>query len=55
MNGIFGEIWMSPQLPIRYLDADMITRGQRAKKDSTPKKDHRSSGVGASPLDEEGI
>ena len=32
-----GETWMSSQLSIRNPDEDMITRGQRAKKDCTPK------------------
>ena len=32
-----GETWMSPQVSIHNSDADMITRGQRAIKDCTPK------------------
>ena len=39
-----AETWMSSQLSIRNPDADMTTRGQRAKKDSTLEKYHRSSG-----------
>ena len=50
---------MSPQLSIRNPDADMMTRGQRVKKDSTPyfRSGHRSTRgwgdlVGDSPTHE---
>ena len=40
---------MTDQLSIHNLEADVIMRGQRPKKDSTPKKYHHGFGMVMSP------